>query len=241
MSQDRTSEFQAALTSLRSRSPHQPLLQQAQYTPSQFTQQASRLSLRITTTADKLKKLSALAKRKTIFDDRPQEIQALSQQIKNEISEINAQIGGLQREEENSHKIGTRKEHTKGVLTSLQSSLAETTTVFGEVLETRTRTMQDMQKRKREFEFAVQPTSKQHPFYQPYKNTPTNTKASTKLIDIFKFTISHRYVVSNTTVCLPYINSHIDILTEYVSAIHIYDTRVVVSTTYHGNNASVSK
>jgi len=169
MSQDRTLEFQSALQSIRSRNPSHPSYAQQQQqqqpllhqnTPSAFTQQASQLSLRITQTATKLQKLSTLAKRKALFDDRPQEIQALSQSIKNEIQEINAQIGSLQRQEEATIHNGTAKEHTKNVLTSLQSNLAETTTVFGEVLEIRTKTMQDMQKRKREFEFAVQPTGK---------------------------------------------------------------------------------
>ena len=50
----------------------------------------------IANTYTKLEKLTLLAKRKTIFDDRPQEIQKLTYIIKEDMNQLNRQIGQLQ-------------------------------------------------------------------------------------------------------------------------------------------------
>ena len=50
----------------------------------------------ITSTYSKLEKLTLLAKRKTIFDDKPVEIQKLTNMIKQDIANLNKQIGQLQ-------------------------------------------------------------------------------------------------------------------------------------------------
>ena len=50
----------------------------------------------ITSTYTKLEKLTLLAKRKTIFDDKPVEIQELTYIIKQDIAHLNKQIGQLQ-------------------------------------------------------------------------------------------------------------------------------------------------
>ena len=50
----------------------------------------------ITSTYTKLEKLTLLAKRKTIFDDKPVEIQELTYIIKHDIAELNKQISQLQ-------------------------------------------------------------------------------------------------------------------------------------------------
>ena len=51
----------------------------------------------IASTYSKLEKLTLLAKRKTIFDDRPQEIEELTHVIKEDMNALNRQIGQLQK------------------------------------------------------------------------------------------------------------------------------------------------
>ena len=50
----------------------------------------------IAATYAKLEKMSLLARRKTLFDDRPQEIQRLTVIIKDDMNALNKQIGRLQ-------------------------------------------------------------------------------------------------------------------------------------------------
>ncbi len=50
----------------------------------------------IAATYTKLEKLTLLARRKTLFDDRPREIQQLTVIIKEDMAELNRQIGRLQ-------------------------------------------------------------------------------------------------------------------------------------------------
>merc|ERR1712013_914844 len=63
---------------------------------SQFMDIARSIGKDITSTYTKLEKLTLLAKRKTIFDDKPVEIQELTYIIKQDIAHLNKQIGQLQ-------------------------------------------------------------------------------------------------------------------------------------------------
>ena len=63
---------------------------------SQFMDIARSIGKDITSTYSKLEKLTLLAKRKTIFDDKPVEIQKLTNMIKQDIANLNKQIGQLQ-------------------------------------------------------------------------------------------------------------------------------------------------
>lgn len=63
---------------------------------SDFINIAKSISGDITNTYTKLEKLTLLCKRKTIFDDKPVEIQELTYIIKHDIANLNKQIGQLQ-------------------------------------------------------------------------------------------------------------------------------------------------
>jgi syntaxin 5 len=154
--QDRTNEFRACVESIRNRSTissrnaeqKQRLLHsQAKDSPkSEFTRLASAIAKEINTTTVRLGKLAQLAKRKTLFDDRPVEISELTYIIKQDIAGINKQIAALQTHVKQQNVQKSTKtpegkqvdEHNNNVVMLLQSKLASTSMTFKDVLEVRT-------------------------------------------------------------------------------------------------------
>src|SRR6201996_1554005 len=118
--QDRTPEFRSILTQAQKslarqhRSTQKPSSQQSQpllnaqqqqngtATPptrkqrSEFARTAAQIGRGISATMGKLQRLAELAKRKTLFDDRPVEIAELTYVIKQDLAGLNQQIGQLQ-------------------------------------------------------------------------------------------------------------------------------------------------
>lgn len=83
--------------------------------------------------------ISAVAKKRSLFDDRPVEIQELTYIIKQDINNLNQQIARLQQYQlHNSAGAGQSQQHNTNVVVSLQSRLAAMSTSFKGVLETRT-------------------------------------------------------------------------------------------------------
>lgn len=85
----------------------------------------------------------AVAKRKTLFDDRPIEISELTYIIRQDISSLNTQIASLQsyvRAQKPSAAAGKGQveEHNSNVVMLLQSRLANMGMGFKDVLELRT-------------------------------------------------------------------------------------------------------
>ncbi|KAF9448193.1 t-SNARE [Macrolepiota fuliginosa MF-IS2] len=150
--QDRTNEFRACVDSIRNRSAtrgiesKQRLLQKDRSsTKSEFSRMASGIGKEISNTTLKLNKLAQLAKRKTLFDDRPVEISELTYIIKQDIAHINKQIASLQGYVKQRNASGSTsaegkqiEEHTNNVVMLLQSKLANTSVTFKDVLEVRT-------------------------------------------------------------------------------------------------------
>ena len=99
-SRDRTLEFRNTVQSLRGRQMNGAVSRAS--VPGGFKQNsefiniAKAISGDITNTYTKLEKLTLLCKRKTIFDDKPVEIQKLTYIIKHDIASLNKQIGQLQ-------------------------------------------------------------------------------------------------------------------------------------------------
>ncbi|EJD03676.1 integral membrane protein sed5 [Fomitiporia mediterranea MF3/22] len=166
--QDRTNEFRACVESIRSRSiaptraaeQRQRLLRQRgkENVKSEFTRMATAIGKDISATALKLNKLAQLAKRKTLFDDRPVEISELTYIIKQDTAGINKQIATLQaylkQRQVQSGKNPANKqidEHNTNVVMSLQSKLASTSMAFKDVLEIRTQNMKESKDRTEQF------------------------------------------------------------------------------------------
>lgn len=169
--QDRTPEFrtilhQAQKSLARQRKPgstqqSQPLLTPSQQqqngtsTPptrkqrSDFARQAAQIGRGISATMGKLERLGTLAKRKTLFDDKPVEIAELTYVIKQDLAGLNAAIERLDASAKATGVGGGRdapggrdlSDHNKNVAVLLQGRLGELGLGFKEVLEVRSRNM----------------------------------------------------------------------------------------------------
>jgi len=165
MATDRTKEFQATVESILNRKTvyeQQGLLQSQSTSPrsqrSEFAHAASTIGKEINNTVAKLQRLTQLAKRRTMFDDNPTEINDLIQMVKQDITRINQRINYLQMNSRN--KNNNRKndednaqalEHSKNVIVSLQSKLANTSNDFKNVLEIRTQNMREQKSRRDQY------------------------------------------------------------------------------------------
>lgn len=84
--------------------------------------------------------LNLVAKKRSLFDDKPLEIQELTYIVKNDINSLNKQIAQLQ-DMTKSRRYAHGKHmqsHSNSVVVSLQSKLANMSNNFKEVLEVRT-------------------------------------------------------------------------------------------------------
>ncbi|GAA5974690.1 hypothetical protein JCM11641_007224 [Rhodosporidiobolus odoratus] len=210
---DRTSEFRSAVESAAFRAASSststsqaPLLPPAgpagaagakgrNAQRSEFARMAAKIGKDIQGTTGKLEKLAQLAKRKTLFDDRPVEISELTYIIKQDIAALNAQIAQLQAftlQQPPSGSEGGKQvsEHNKNVVTMLQSKLADTTIGFKDVLEIRTQNMKASRDRTEQFTYTGAlnprnaPPSGAHPFAVP--SSPHTTRASLTLIPVLR-------------------------------------------------------
>ncbi|KAK0208857.1 t-SNARE [Desarmillaria ectypa] len=187
--QDRTNEFRSCVESIRSRSSlpsrggeaKQRLLQdgsRAHGSKSEFSRMASTIGKDISSTTIKLGKLAQLAKRKTLFDDRPVEISELTFIIKQDIASINKQIAQLQsyvkqRKAQSSGSAAGKQieEHNHNVVMLLQSKLANTSMTFKDVLEVRTQNMKETKDRTEQFMYSTSSAANQTPSSSVLFNT----------------------------------------------------------------------
>jgi len=145
---------------------------------------ASAIGKDISTTTIKLGKLAQLAKRKTLFDDRPVEISELTFIIKQDIAHINKQIAGLQsyvKQQRNAQASKSAEgkqieEHSHNVVMLLQSKLATTSMTFKDVLEVRTQNMKESKDRTEQFMYSAASAASQAPsnsvLYNSQRNDP---------------------------------------------------------------------
>ena len=187
--QDRTAEFRSILVQAqksiaRQRKPGanagpaaQPLLSQPNGTAtpptrqqrSEFARNAAGIGRGISATVGKLQRLGELAKRKTLFDDRPVEIAELTYVIKQDLAGLNQQIGSLQqlqRSQQGARTADQEGEHNKNVVVLLQGKLADVSVNFKEVLEVRTKNIQASRTRQDNFVSSVSQQS-QAPRLEP--------------------------------------------------------------------------
>ncbi|KAF9325627.1 cis-Golgi t-SNARE syntaxin [Linnemannia elongata] len=200
---DRSSEFFLTVESLRSRAqPHlpsdkrrllSPMEQQAgslgaggaQNKPkSEVSLMATMIGKDIHATSIKLQKLAKLAKRKTLFDDRPVEISELMHIIKLDIAKLNKQIAQLQNvvkelNAKSPHNCRQAMEHNSNVVVLLQSRLAAQTSTFKDVLELRTENMKATKDRREQFMFTTQQQSNTFASDSPLYNIDRRPNSST--------------------------------------------------------------
>ncbi|XP_069704276.1 syntaxin-5 [Periplaneta americana] len=160
-SRDRTTEFANAIRSLQGRHVTRAVAvrdpKKAKYIQSyaEFMMIARTIGKNIGSTYTKLEKLTLLAKRKSLFNDRPTEIQELTYIIKEDLNSLNQQIARLQevaRNQRQSHQNGRHLlSHSSSVVLALQSKLASMSTEFKQVLEVRTENLKQQKNRRDQF------------------------------------------------------------------------------------------
>ena len=97
-----------------------------------------------------------MAKRKTLFDDRPVEINELTFIIKQDLSSLNQQISSLQTlTRVQNPKADQEGEHNKNVVFLLQGKLTDVSMNFKDVLEVRTKNIQASRSRTENFVSSV--------------------------------------------------------------------------------------
>lgn len=92
-----------------------------------------------------------MAKRKSLFDDRPAEIQELTYIIKGDLGSLNQQIARLQEISISQRKSTNAKHllsHSSNMVFGLQAKLANMTTNFQQVLEVRTENLKHQKNRR---------------------------------------------------------------------------------------------
>ncbi|KAI1005641.1 hypothetical protein K3495_g2579 [Podosphaera aphanis] len=170
--QDRTHEFRSVLSQVQKRqaaskagAQRQSLLTDSQKAAanndgkprrSEFARRAAEIGRGIAATMGKLEKLAQLARRKTLFDDRPVEINELTSIIKQDLSALNQQISFLQTlSRSQNSKTGQEGEHNKNVVFLLQGKLTDVSANFKDVLEVRTKNIQASRARTENFVSSV--------------------------------------------------------------------------------------
>lgn len=161
--QDRTSEFRAILADVNKRQLHSKQRQQHRQTfgstaqdtsshgglrqRSTFAQQASTISKGISNTMAKLERLARLAKKKTLFDDRPVEVEELTFVIKQDLAALTQSLAQLRELSRKEHPkawvkgphaaVDQEGEHGKNVVVMLSSRVENMTDSLKGVLRTR--------------------------------------------------------------------------------------------------------
>ncbi|KAF4623131.1 hypothetical protein D9613_002166 [Agrocybe pediades] len=213
--QDRTYEFKSCVDSIRSRTAlgnrgaeaKQRLLQAngKSGVKGEFSRMSASIGKDISNTTIKLNKLAqrnvaralslqananllnTVAKRKTLFDDRPVEISELTFIIKQDIANINKQIAALQSYVKQRHGSSTTleakmiDEHNHNIVIMLQGKLATTSMTFKDVLELRTQNMKESKSRTEQFMYTTQTAANQAPslLYNPQRSDPMGDGSST--------------------------------------------------------------
>ncbi|EDW03789.1 syntaxin-5 [Drosophila grimshawi] len=157
---DRTGEFANAIRSLQSRNItravniRDPRKAKQVQSYSEFMMVARFIGKNIASTYAKLEKLTMLAKKKSLFDDRPQEIQELTYIIKGDLNALNQQIAKLQDISKDQRRTTNGKHlvsHSSNMVLALQSKLASMSTDFKQILEVRTENLKHQKTRRDHF------------------------------------------------------------------------------------------
>ncbi|KAK4102799.1 t-SNARE [Parathielavia hyrcaniae] len=162
---DRTAEFRQILTVAQRKQAAKPASQRllndgqrsaaaggAQARRSEFARQAADIGRGISATMGKLQKLAQLAKKRSLFDDNPVEVNQLTFVIKQDLSRLNEDIRNLQALSKRLHpKPDQEGENNKNILLLLQGKLGDVSANFKDVLEIRTKNIQASRSRTEAF------------------------------------------------------------------------------------------
>ncbi|KAK9870341.1 hypothetical protein WA026_006426 [Henosepilachna vigintioctopunctata] len=165
---DRTGEFINTVQTLQGRNivravqALDPKKSKVIQSHSEFMLLAKNVGRNISSTYAKLEKLTLLAKRKSLFDDKSLEIQDLTYMIKGDLSSLNQQIAQLQEvSKRQKHQLNGKhlQSHSSSVVLALQSKLASMSTHFKQILEVRTENLKHQKNRREQFSQGGLPAS----------------------------------------------------------------------------------
>uniref|UniRef100_A0A182P2U7 t-SNARE coiled-coil homology domain-containing protein n=1 Tax=Anopheles epiroticus TaxID=199890 RepID=A0A182P2U7_9DIPT len=158
---DRSGEFASAIRSLQGRNIQRavnlkdPRKAKHMQSYSEFMMIAKHIGKNIASTYTKLEKLTLLAKKKTLFDDRPAEIQELTYIIKGDLNSLNQQIARLQEVSKSQRRSTSNGKHllshSSNMVVALQAKLANMSSDFKQVLEVRTENLKQQKTRRDQF------------------------------------------------------------------------------------------
>ncbi|XP_065159043.1 syntaxin-5 [Atheta coriaria] len=157
---DRTAEFANTIQSLQGRNiaravaARDPKKSKVIQSHTEFMLIAKNVGKNLSSTYSKLEKLTLLAKRKSLFDDRTAEIQELTYIIKGDLSSLNQQIAKLQEvSKRQQHSVNGKHllSHSSSVVLTLQSKLATMSTDFKQILQVRTENLKEQKSRRDQF------------------------------------------------------------------------------------------
>ncbi|KAK4166761.1 t-SNARE [Cladorrhinum sp. PSN259] len=149
---------------------------------SEFARSAAEIGRGISATMGKLQKLAQLAKKRSLFDDNPVEVNELTFIIKQDLSRLNEDIRNLQALSKRLHpKPDQEGENNKNILLLLQGKLGDVSANFKDVLEIRTKNIQASRSRTEAFvsnvgqhaQFAALQQQSASPLYGTPKGTPS--------------------------------------------------------------------
>lgn len=91
-----------------------------------------------------------MAKKKSLFDDRPSEIHELTYMIKGDLNSLNQQIARLQEISKSQRKTSGKHllSHASNMVMALQTRLANMSSNFQQVLEVRTENLKQQKTRR---------------------------------------------------------------------------------------------
>lgn len=155
---ERTSQFFRIADTLRAQSQKKQPFAPVQSPPrakSNFTTHSAEVRKYLNATTTKLERLAKLATSKSVFDDPTQEIEELSFVVKDDIKMLHARVAELQRTI-NAKSKGTADndqiaQHSKAVVSAMNSQLITTTTGFKDVLQSRADNMKSQHDRRGQF------------------------------------------------------------------------------------------
>ncbi|KAK4143541.1 t-SNARE [Dichotomopilus funicola] len=148
---------------------------------SEFARHAADIGRGISGTMGKLQKLAQLAKKRSLFDDNPVEVNELTFIIKQDLSRLNEDIRNLQGLSKQLHpKPDQEGENNKNILLLLQGKLGDVSANFKDVLEIRTKNIQASRSRTEAFvstvgqhAHAALPPSASPLYGTPQRGTPS--------------------------------------------------------------------
>ncbi|EEQ98638.1 syntaxin, putative, partial [Perkinsus marinus ATCC 50983] len=128
----------------------------------QFNKYANEIGVDLHQTQMKIQELGKLARAKGIFNDQSARINDFTGDIKRDLDGLSQKIDLLQQHAKQSAESRQATAHTSGIVKTLQTRLMGITKDFKDVLELRTKTLQQQDRRRNMYAFS----SPSNPFQQ---------------------------------------------------------------------------